>query len=575
MSSIVISGDTSGSVTLQAPAVAGSTVLNLPSTSGTIQTSGAGYTTNGVAYASSTTGLTATAALNWNPSTQQLGFQNAAATGYAYIGTAGAGSNTDLGFYMGASEGMRLTSTGLGIGTSSPAYKLEASSSTNNYIGVTCTTDGNAASRFKNTQRDWLVGVLGGASGAFGVFDITASAQRLTLDSSGNLGLGGVPTNYSGYKTFAIIGGASGAVIDASTSGGLTAGGMQVGITPALTTIDAYGPSGGAASNFSFRVGTYGAVVEGMRLTSTGLGIGTSSPAVKLDVVGSARFSGFDSGFYNENVLARGNASFDPKIGMASTTGYRWNMRIADVSASNAGNFVIRYEEGSLDTLTINRSGNLGLGVTPSAWSGVTALQVSGSAALYATNSVAGLSFNQYFNGTNNIYLQSDFSNRFQMDSGAFKFFTAPSGTAGNAISFTQAMTLDASGNLGIGTTSPAQRLDVNGNFRFANFTSGATSGFFGCADTGSITLNFGGTTTPQKGRIFYSDNSDFFSFSTNSTERMRLDSSGNLIQSAPTTPPTLATNGQMVFNLTSNTNLRVSVRGSDGVTRTANITLA
>jgi len=30
-----------------------------------------------------------------------------------------------------------------------------------------------------------------------------------------------------------------------------------------------------------------------------------------------------------------------------------------------------------------------------------------------------------------------------------------------------------------------------------------------------------------------------------------------------------------MVFNLTSNTNLRVSVRGSDGVTRTANITLA
>jgi len=128
---------------------------------------------------------------------------------------------------------------------------------------------------------------------------------------------------------------------------------------------------------------------------------------------------------------------------------------------------------------------------------------------------------------------------------------------------------------LGIGTSSPAYKFDVNGNFRFANFSSGATSGFFGCADTGSITLNFGGTTTPQKGQIFYSDNSDFFSFSTNSTERMRLDSSGNLIQSAPTTPPTLATNGQMVFNLTSNTNLRVSVRGSDGVTRTANITLA
>jgi hypothetical protein len=63
--------------------------------------------------------------------------------------------------------------------------------------------------------------------------------------------------------------------------------------------------------------------------------------------------------------------------------------------------------------------------------------------------------------------------------------------------------------------------------------------------------------------------------FRTNDTERARIDSSGSLIQSAPATPPTLATNGQMVFNLTSNTNLRVSVRGSDGVTRTANITLA
>jgi chorismate mutase len=33
-------------------------------------------------------------------------------------------------------------------------------------------------------------------------------------------------------------------------------------------------------------------------------------------------------------------------------------------------------------------------------------------------------------------------------------WYTAPSGTAGNAISFTQAMTLDASGNLLVGTTS-------------------------------------------------------------------------------------------------------------------------
>lgn len=58
-------------------------------------------------------------------------------------------------------------------------------------------------------------------------------------------------------------------------------------------------------------------------------------------------------------------------------------------------------------------------------------------------------------------------------------------------------------------------------------------------------------------------------------TDLVTVNSAGNWIQTAPTTPPSLTVNGTLVFNLTSNTNLRVSVRGSDGVTRVANITLA
>ncbi len=60
-------------------------------------------------------------------------------------------------------------------------------------------------------------------------------------------------------------------------------------------------------------------------------------------------------------------------------------------------------------------------------------------------------------------------------------------------------------------------------------------------------------------------------------TERtdMLIDSSGNVISNVTGTAPTLAANSQMVFNLTSNTNLRISVRGTDGTTRVANITLA
>jgi hypothetical protein len=49
----------------------------------------------------------------------------------------------------------------------------------------------------------------------------------------------------------------------------------------------------------------------------------------------------------------------------------------------------------------------------------------------------------------------------YEQNNAAHIWYNAPSGTAGNAISFTQAMTLNASGRLGIGTTSPDSRLHV------------------------------------------------------------------------------------------------------------------
>lgn len=58
-------------------------------------------------------------------------------------------------------------------------------------------------------------------------------------------------------------------------------------------------------------------------------------------------------------------------------------------------------------------------------------------------------------------------------------------------------------------------------------------------------------------------------------TTRMTVDINGNIISNVNASAPALAVNSQMVFSLTSNTNLRVSVRGTDGATRVANITLA
>ena len=237
MASIIVAGDVSGSVTLQAPAVAGSTVLNLPSTSGTIQTSGAGYTTNGVAYATNATGLVTGSALVFDGTNLGIGTSSPSfplhvqtnASGYAltlkgrnaggnenwlqwtnFAGTTQAGmyaTSDNLVFATSSSytEGMRLTSTGLGIGTSSPSYKLnvvEAKTLTpttgDGQIAIDNTTSGQVSAILlssQGTRRAQISAGLGGTGNdgylAFTTRnDSTGFAERARINSSGNLCIG-------------------------------------------------------------------------------------------------------------------------------------------------------------------------------------------------------------------------------------------------------------------------------------------------------------------------------------------------------------------------------------------------
>ena len=99
---------------------------------------------------------------------------------------------------------------------------------------------------------------------------------------------------------------------------------------------------------------------------------------------------------------------------------------------------------------------NLGLGVTPSAWgagTGSRAMDIGGYASFHQDGPTggAGVVSNGYYNGANWIYKNSTTASRYLVSTGYHQWFVAPSGTAGNAISFTQAMALDASGNLLVG----------------------------------------------------------------------------------------------------------------------------
>jgi hypothetical protein len=133
-----------------------------------------------------------------------------------------------------------------------------------------------------------------------------------------------------------------------------------------------------------------------------------------------------------------------------------------------------------VESLRLSSDGNVGIGVTPSAWvsSGGPTLQLGGANGAIAANA-------QYLNITSNAYYSSGYkyigtgnAASYAQEAGKHVWYTAPSGTAGNALTFTQAMTLDALGNLLVGLTAAgttaAKTIQIaNGTAPTANVTGG------------------------------------------------------------------------------------------------------
>jgi len=174
---------------------------------------------------------------------------------------------------------------------------------------------------------------------------------------------------------------------------------------------------------------------------------------------------------------------------------------------------------------------NLGIGVTPSTTNSAIKLldiNTTGSIASYSDSTTAqftylssnaflnsGLSWTYKLTGiTSSAYMQSHNAGHI--------WYTAASGTAGNTISFAQPMTLDTSGNLMVGMTSPLLSTSGRGNITL----NGSSETILSFGIGGNLASYIYSTASAM---VFNAQTSRTINFETGGSERMRIPSAGGV----------------------------------------------
>jgi hypothetical protein len=430
-----------------------------------------------------------------------------------------------------------LTSTGnVGIGTASPSQKLHVFSTTN-YQGIL--VSGSAAPTIgfvqnSGTDQTWKAGISGLDGTAFSIGQGTGGTDSLIITTGNNVGIG--VTAPSAPLHIIKSGGSTttpnlALILDYESDTTSLAGGG--------TAIEFRGKSGsGNLANYSqarIRSVTYegnnshgialdykpsaaGALTEGLRISDGGnVGIGTSTPAVRLDIAGAGTA-------VTQLIWARGNAdaafvsslrtgdagssAYQSTIGV-DYAGYTDFSRIKFYRASTTGE--IHFYTGGLgangtEKMRLMDSGNLGIGTSaPATTLSATATRHGNADGLSAHLNAIQWEVNGqgYASVVSNISVSSG-----QYNAGLLvklgstdvtdKILDLESGGVNR-------VRVLGNGNVGIGTASPTQKLEVagtvystSGGFKFPDGTvqASAASGGGGGVSTGkaiAMAMIFGG----------------------------------------------------------------------------------
>lgn len=359
-----------------------------------------------------------------------------------------------------------------------------------------------------------------GTTGANYFQFITSSIERMRIDSNGNVGIG----TSSPLGPFQVVGaGYFGSSPSQSTG---TAAIYNDGDN---VTIEAFAGNS-TVTKRNLLLATYGGSV----------GVGTSSPGATLTVatnttshIGMRVINTSTTQFAGSGLQMLGPSAAGTQGGAGiyyyNTTAGGTQGGFAIAQLDNNGSFqrTVAYYDfngqswtfftSSTERLTITSGGNVGIGTGSPA----TILDVAGTIRSGVGGSDPGTGTALYFVG-----------------SGSFQTVVAGAAFAvhtGNNNARTERMRIDINGNFGIGTSSPNARLDVTtasgSNIVVSRSSASGYAAFQRIAPSGQQTYDFYTINGTEAGRITV-DGSNFMAFSTGSsaTERMRINSSGEVL---------------------------------------------